>query len=164
MKIKDMLNPPRKISIQVPETSIKPRSRFSQLEDAVICEGVAKGLSWGEISAQLPHRKRATCFNRYYTLMGKRRPHKRRASSVDSTATSSSPPSPPLTPDAIIHNFETVVRKKTVHPPPSSSTSSDTPIQSYHRHISAYIYKKSTSTAGQTKPYSSLFRRKSTGF
>lgn len=52
-----MLNPPRKISIQVPETSIKPRSRFSQLEDAVICEGVAKGLSWGEISAQLPHRK-----------------------------------------------------------------------------------------------------------
>jgi hypothetical protein len=55
--VKDMLNPPRKISIQVPETSIKPRSRFSQLEDAVICEGVAKGLSWGEISAQLPHRK-----------------------------------------------------------------------------------------------------------
>ncbi|KAH8551645.1 hypothetical protein BGW37DRAFT_491750 [Umbelopsis sp. PMI_123] len=163
MKIKDMLNPPRKISIQVPETSIKPRSRFSQLEDAVICEGVAKGLSWGEISAQLPHRKRATCFNRYYTLMGKRRPHKRRASSVDSTATSSSPPSPPLTPDANIHNFETAIRKKTVHPPQPSS-SSDTPIHTYHRHISAYIYKKSTSPAGQTKPYNSLFRRKSTGF
>lgn len=52
-----MLNPSRKMTIQVSESSIKPRSRFSQLEDAIICEGVAKGLSWGEISAQLPHRK-----------------------------------------------------------------------------------------------------------
>lgn len=60
-----MLNPPRKMSIQVPETLAKPRSRFSQLEDAVICEGVAKGLSWGEISAQLPHRKVNIQFDGY---------------------------------------------------------------------------------------------------
>jgi hypothetical protein len=52
-----MLNPSRKMTIHVSESSIKPRSRFSQLEDAIICEGVAKGMSWGEISAQLPHRK-----------------------------------------------------------------------------------------------------------
>lgn len=86
--------------------------------------------------------------------MGKRRPHKRRASSVDSTATSSSPPSPPLTPDANTPNFETCIRKKVV--PPSSD-----------RQLSAYIYKKSppaTAPTGQTKNCSNLFRRKSTGF
>lgn len=55
----------------------KPRSRFSELEDAIICEGVAKGLTWGQISNQLPHRKRATCFNRYRTLQGIRKSRKR---------------------------------------------------------------------------------------
>ncbi|KAG2225855.1 hypothetical protein INT45_007099 [Circinella minor] len=55
----------------------KPRSRFSEYEDAVICEGVAKGLTWGQISGQLPHRKRATCFNRYRTLQGIRKSRKR---------------------------------------------------------------------------------------
>ncbi|KAI7874416.1 hypothetical protein K492DRAFT_183952 [Lichtheimia hyalospora FSU 10163] len=51
----------------------KPRNRFSEYEDAVICEGVAKGLTWGQISGKLPHRKRATCFNRYRTLQGIRK-------------------------------------------------------------------------------------------
>ncbi|ORZ07576.1 hypothetical protein BCR42DRAFT_299052, partial [Absidia repens] len=55
----------------------KPRSRFSDLEDAIICDGVAKGLTWGQISSQLPHRKRATCFNRYRTLQGVRKSRKR---------------------------------------------------------------------------------------
>ncbi|KAI8339628.1 hypothetical protein BC941DRAFT_468896 [Chlamydoabsidia padenii] len=58
-------------------SNMKPRSRFSALEDAIICQGVANGLTWGQISGQLPHRKRATCFNRYRTLQGirKSRPH-----------------------------------------------------------------------------------------
>ncbi|KAI9480610.1 MAG: hypothetical protein EXX96DRAFT_456085, partial [Benjaminiella poitrasii] len=51
----------------------KPRSRFSDVEDAIICDGVARGLTWGQISGQLPHRKRATCFNRYRTLQGIRK-------------------------------------------------------------------------------------------
>lgn len=55
----------------------KPRSRFSEIEDAIICEGVARGLTWGQISGQLPHRKRATCFNRYRTLQGIRKSRKR---------------------------------------------------------------------------------------
>lgn len=55
----------------------KPRNRFSEYEDAVICEGVAKGLTWGQISGKLPHRKRATCFNRYRTLQGIRKSRKR---------------------------------------------------------------------------------------
>lgn len=55
----------------------KPRSRFSNMEDTIICEGVAKGLTWGQISGQLPHRKRATCFNRYRTLQGIRKSRKR---------------------------------------------------------------------------------------
>ncbi|CAO3599097.1 unnamed protein product [Absidia cylindrospora] len=53
--------------------NMKPRSRFSALEDAIICQGVANGLTWGQISGQLPHRKRATCFNRYRTLQGVRK-------------------------------------------------------------------------------------------
>ncbi|KAI9026558.1 hypothetical protein CLU79DRAFT_742308 [Phycomyces nitens] len=55
----------------------KPRSRFSELEDSIICEGVANGLTWGQISNRLPHRKRATCFNRYRTLQGIRKSRKR---------------------------------------------------------------------------------------
>lgn len=54
-------------------SNMKPRSRFSALEDAIICQGVANGLTWGQISSQLPHRKRATCFNRYRTLQGIRK-------------------------------------------------------------------------------------------
>ncbi|KAI8082991.1 uncharacterized protein BX664DRAFT_388107 [Halteromyces radiatus] len=73
---------PRKIRHNVHSSNtiihhMKPRSRFSALEDAIICQGVANGLTWGQISGQLPHRKRATCFNRYRTLQGirKSRPH-----------------------------------------------------------------------------------------
>ncbi|KAI9319434.1 hypothetical protein BX666DRAFT_2111135 [Dichotomocladium elegans] len=69
----------------------KPRSRFSDVEDAIICEGVAKGLTWGQISRQLPHRKRATCFNRYRTLQGIRKSRKRL---VDDKRCSLTPPSP----------------------------------------------------------------------
>ncbi|KAI8373098.1 uncharacterized protein BYT42DRAFT_548085 [Radiomyces spectabilis] len=77
----------------------KPRSRFSDLEDAIICEGVAKGLTWGQISGQLPHRKRATCFNRYRTLQGIRKSRKR-LSSNETMTRSMTPPSPvsPSTP------------------------------------------------------------------
>lgn len=60
----------------------KSRSRFSDEEDAIICEGVAKGLTWGQISEQLPHRKRATCFNRYRTLQGARKSRKRSQASI----------------------------------------------------------------------------------
>ncbi|KAI8882110.1 hypothetical protein K501DRAFT_334287 [Backusella circina FSU 941] len=68
----------------------KPRSRFSDIEDAIICEGVAKGLTWGQISGQLPHRKRATCFNRYRTLQGVRKSRKRSVPELIKT--------PPITP------------------------------------------------------------------
>lgn len=67
----------------------KPRSRFSDIEDAIICEGVARGLTWGQISSQLPHRKRATCFNRYRTLQGIRKSRKRSLPDMRS---------PPITP------------------------------------------------------------------
>lgn len=67
----------------------KPRSRFSDVEDAIICEGVARGLTWGQISGQLPHRKRATCFNRYRTLQGVRKSRKRSMPDMRS---------PPITP------------------------------------------------------------------
>ncbi|KAI8079611.1 uncharacterized protein B0P05DRAFT_571529 [Gilbertella persicaria] len=67
----------------------KPRSRFSDIEDAIICEGVARGLTWGQISGQLPHRKRATCFNRYRTLQGIRKSRKRSLPDMRS---------PPITP------------------------------------------------------------------
>ncbi|KAL0094957.1 Homeodomain-like DNA binding domain-containing transcription factor [Phycomyces blakesleeanus] len=100
MNIADMLNPPQSESssevrllspplspkrllhyfshppVQVIFTN-KPRSRFSEIEDSIICQGVANGLTWGQISNQLPHRKRATCFNRYRTLQGIRKSRKR---------------------------------------------------------------------------------------
>ncbi|KAL1929027.1 hypothetical protein VTP01DRAFT_2086 [Rhizomucor pusillus] len=79
----------------------KPRSRFSELEDAIICQGVAKGLTWGQISRQLPHRKRATCFNRYRTLQGIRKSRKQSFTTL--------PPSP-----------ESTVRNSP-SPPPSST-------------------------------------------
>ncbi|KAI8973601.1 hypothetical protein BDF20DRAFT_883225 [Mycotypha africana] len=54
----------------------KPRSRFSEYEDNIIRQGVAQRLTWGQISDLLPHRKRATCFNRYRTLQGIRKSRK----------------------------------------------------------------------------------------
>ncbi|CAO3599829.1 unnamed protein product [Absidia cylindrospora] len=133
MNIADMLNPsaatemlspplsPKQIYSSVPLSSSasssshpesvhgKPRSRFSDLEDAIICDGVAKGLTWGQISNQLPHRKRATCFNRYRTLQGIRKSRKRSLSStLESRYSSSSSSSSnvtvlhsPVTPTAI---------------------------------------------------------------
>ncbi|OBZ91743.1 hypothetical protein A0J61_00221 [Choanephora cucurbitarum] len=110
MKIADMLNPitvnrqlsspplspeedeeayyPSKRSNSINNNG-KPRSRFSDIEDAIICEGVARGLTWGQISGQLPHRKRATCFNRYRTLQGIRKSRKRSLPDMRS---------PPITP------------------------------------------------------------------
>ncbi|EIE86651.1 hypothetical protein G6F46_000156 [Rhizopus delemar] len=90
MKITDMLNPTiaeQQLLSPPPSPQTKQsmtgksRSRFSNAEDAIICEGVARGLTWGQISHQLPHRKRATCFNRYRTLQGIRKSRKR---SIDS--------------------------------------------------------------------------------
>ncbi|KAI8098552.1 uncharacterized protein BX664DRAFT_243974, partial [Halteromyces radiatus] len=86
--VSDLLNPTSGIDMLPPKQSSsdnhldtsshgKPRSRFSNLEDAIICDGVANGLTWGQISSQLPHRKRATCFNRYRTLQGIRKSRKR---------------------------------------------------------------------------------------
>ncbi|KAG0164207.1 hypothetical protein DFQ28_005235 [Apophysomyces sp. BC1034] len=72
----------------------KPRSRFSDLEDAIICEGVAKGMTWGQISSQLPHRKRATCFNRYRTLQGIRKSRKRSPDRLTCHVSPLSPSSP----------------------------------------------------------------------
>ncbi|CAO3701922.1 unnamed protein product [Rhizopus stolonifer] len=104
MKIADMLNPTSIEQLVSPPPSPqssfkqsmtgKSRSRFSDTEDTIICEGVAKGLTWGQISRQLPHRKRATCFNRYRTLQGIRKSRKR---SVDlASPTDTCLPSPPL--------------------------------------------------------------------
>ncbi|GAA5813523.1 hypothetical protein MFLAVUS_007001 [Mucor flavus] len=106
MKIADMLNPTVISQLSSPPLSPqqeqaeyynnkrqsnngKPRSRFSNVEDAIICEGVARGLTWGQISGQLPHRKRATCFNRYRTLQGIRKSRKRSMPDMRS---------PPITP------------------------------------------------------------------
>ncbi|KAI7866554.1 hypothetical protein BDF14DRAFT_836145 [Spinellus fusiger] len=66
----------RSLSLSSAHMSGKARSRFSALEDSIICNGVANGLTWGQISRQLPHRKRATCFNRYRTLQGIRKSRK----------------------------------------------------------------------------------------
>ncbi|KAG0740127.1 hypothetical protein G6F65_003151 [Rhizopus arrhizus] len=79
----------------------KSRSRFSNAEDTIICEGVAKGLTWGQISQQLPHRKRATCFNRYRTLQGIRKSRKR--SNDDNSTVSSWLPSPPLSSHSLLN-------------------------------------------------------------
>ncbi|KAI8366465.1 hypothetical protein EDC96DRAFT_544131 [Choanephora cucurbitarum] len=75
----------------------KPRSRFSEYEDNVIRQGVAQRLTWGQISDLLPHRKRATCFNRYRTLQGIRKSRKsstqqQQQSSESENTTSLSPP------------------------------------------------------------------------
>ncbi|KAG2233637.1 hypothetical protein BDF21DRAFT_390546 [Thamnidium elegans] len=83
----------------------KPRSRFSEYEDNIIRNGVAQRLTWGQISDLLPHRKRATCFNRYRTLQGIRKSRKQSSSettsplmtcslSTTSTTSSLSPLSP----------------------------------------------------------------------
>ncbi|GAA5795391.1 hypothetical protein EDC94DRAFT_604888 [Helicostylum pulchrum] len=83
----------------------KPRSRFSEYEDNIIRNGVAQRLTWGQISDLLPHRKRATCFNRYRTLQGIRKSRKQSTSettsplmtcslSTTSTTSSLSPLSP----------------------------------------------------------------------
>lgn len=95
----------------------KPRSRFSNIEDAIICEGVARGLTWGQISGQLPHRKRATCFNRYRTLQGIRKSRKR----------SSELRSPPIT-------------------PPSWSSSNTPSPKEQHRHHSHHPYHNYNTT------------------
>jgi hypothetical protein len=72
----------------------KPRSRFSEAEDNIIRQGVAQRLTWGQISELLPHRKRATCFNRYRTLQGIRKSRKSSTSEVNSPDMSASPSSP----------------------------------------------------------------------
>lgn len=78
----------------------KPRSRFSETEDNIICDGVAKGLTWGQISDLLPHRKRATCFNRYRTLQGIRKSRKNSATLLEAGTNDyySGPVTPPLAP------------------------------------------------------------------
>lgn len=78
-----------------PHTVIgKPRSRFSEAEDNIIRQGVAQRLTWGQISELLPHRKRATCFNRYRTLQGIRKSRKSSTSEASSPEMSTSPSSP----------------------------------------------------------------------
>jgi hypothetical protein len=81
----------------------KPRSRFSEYEDNIIRNGVAQRLTWGQISDLLPHRKRATCFNRYRTLQGVRKSRKQSTSesgspvmtcSLSTSSSSVSPLSP----------------------------------------------------------------------
>ncbi|KAI7897351.1 uncharacterized protein EV154DRAFT_433599 [Mucor mucedo] len=82
----------------------KPRSRFSEYEDNIIRNGVAQRLTWGQISDLLPHRKRATCFNRYRTLQGIRKSRKQSSEagspvmtcSLSTSSSSSASPSSPL--------------------------------------------------------------------
>lgn len=93
----------------------KPRSRFSEYEDNIIRQGVAQRLTWGQISDLLPHRKRATCFNRYRTLQGIRKSRKQSESPpMMSTSLSSSPSLSPVT-----SCFST---SPTTPPPPSHNT------------------------------------------
>ncbi|CEP16135.1 hypothetical protein [Parasitella parasitica] len=74
----------------------KPRSRFSEYEDNIIRQGVAQRLTWGQISDLLPHRKRATCFNRYRTLQGIRKSRKLpEAGSPEMSSSSSVGPTSP---------------------------------------------------------------------
>ncbi|GAN01215.1 hypothetical protein MAM1_0005c00647 [Mucor ambiguus] len=76
----------------------KPRSRFSEYEDNIIRQGVAQRLTWGQISDLLPHRKRATCFNRYRTLQGIRKSRKlSEANSPEMSSSSSFSPASPVT-------------------------------------------------------------------
>ncbi|KAF1804112.1 Homeodomain-like DNA binding domain-containing transcription factor [Mucor lusitanicus] len=76
----------------------KPRSRFSEYEDNIIRQGVAQRLTWGQISDLLPHRKRATCFNRYRTLQGIRKSRKlSEANSPEMSSSSSLSPASPVT-------------------------------------------------------------------
>lgn len=76
----------------------KPRSRFSEYEDNVIRQGVAQRLTWGQISDLLPHRKRATCFNRYRTLQGIRKSRKlSEENSPEMSSSSSLSPTSPVT-------------------------------------------------------------------
>ncbi|CAO0802170.1 unnamed protein product [Mucor circinelloides] len=76
----------------------KPRSRFSEYEDNIIRQGVAQRLTWGQISDLLPHRKRATCFNRYRTLQGIRKSRKlSEANSPEMSPSSSLSPASPVT-------------------------------------------------------------------
>ncbi|CAO3595352.1 unnamed protein product [Absidia cylindrospora] len=108
----------------------KPRSRFSNLEDAIICDGVAKGLTWGQISSQLPHRKRATCFNRYRTLQGVRKSRRRSqesrhsSSSCNVTAKPISVQHSPITTPTVL---TPVLSPSSSSPSSSSSASSWTP-------------------------------------
>ncbi|ORX58069.1 hypothetical protein DM01DRAFT_1318772 [Hesseltinella vesiculosa] len=106
-------------------SSMKPRSRFSLLEDSIICEGVANGLTWGQISGRLPHRKRATCFNRYRTLQGIR---KSRKSSISST---SSAPSP--SPSSSYSTSKLHIYRWYPSPPPTVADPYDPSSPCYHR-------------------------------
>ncbi|CAO3669016.1 hypothetical protein G6F70_007558 [Rhizopus microsporus] len=133
MKIADMLNPTSVDQLVSPppspqqkvnnvkqsiNASGKSRSRFSNEEDAIICEGVARGLTWGQISHQLPHRKRATCFNRYRTLQGIRKSRKRyndMGSSSMTSSTSSWLPSPPLSSNHLKHYHQQQEHQKQRH-------------------------------------------------
>lgn len=112
----------------------KPRSRFSDVEDTIICEGVAKGLTWGQISRQLPHRKRATCFNRYRTLQGIRKSRKRSTGSIleQDEQPQQRPVTPPTSPDSS-HSASSAASLSPswypCTPPPPSTMSSSTPDQ-----------------------------------
>ncbi|KAI9487895.1 MAG: hypothetical protein EXX96DRAFT_494480 [Benjaminiella poitrasii] len=95
----------------------KPRSRFSEREDEIICRGVAQGLTWGQISDLLPHRKRATCFNRYRTLQGIRK--SRKLSSSSSEESDSLPSSPSMSPPSPVSS---TFNNGPVTPPTSNYT------------------------------------------
>ncbi|KAI8330044.1 hypothetical protein BC941DRAFT_475807 [Chlamydoabsidia padenii] len=131
---------------------MKPRSRFSALEDAIICQGVANGLTWGQISNQLPHRKRATCFNRYRTLQGIRK--SRPQSAMDS------PPSryrrmstqwfPPSSPPGLDR------RRLSTCSTLSSSSSLPSPSILQHDQWSLYSRRASVASTSSSSSFSSL--------
>jgi hypothetical protein len=61
------------VIVREPKPLGNSRRQFTPDEDLLIREGRAQGLTWCAIASLLPGRKRATCFNRFKTLIGQRR-------------------------------------------------------------------------------------------
>jgi hypothetical protein len=110
----------------------KPRSRFSEYEDNIIKNGVAQRLTWGQISDLLPHRKRATCFNRYRTLQGIRKSRKQSSASSDSTT------SPVMTTSSSSSSASSTTSNSPISPVTSTFSTGPTTPPSHQRYSNYY--------------------------
>ncbi|KAI7898339.1 uncharacterized protein BX663DRAFT_480375 [Cokeromyces recurvatus] len=135
----------------------KPRSRFSDIEDSIICEGVARGLTWGQISSQLPHRKRATCFNRYRTLQGIRKSRNNSSTSTDKQITAIKNLPPPGT-NMKSHNNNIMMLSPPITPPNSSAWLPSSPPSSSIRLSEDNVHRRSSLHLSHRHPNSYLHR------